>query len=131
MLNLIFIYNLMGACNTINVKENISSNLIEKNKKFSDFIVPKNLVSKGKIQNKYIITEEFLGRGASGIVSLAKDKTGKKQYAIKTINKLQIHNIDFVKTHSFFHNSEVTWYGKTNHFSLLNSCAPAVRLCLC
>jgi calcium-dependent protein kinase len=98
MLNLIFIYNLMGACNTINVKENISSNLIAKNKTFSDFIVPKNLVSKGKIQNKYIITEEFLGRGASGIVSLAKDKTGKKQYAIKTVNKLQIHNFDFIKS---------------------------------
>ena len=45
------------------------------------------------MKNKYIITQEYLGRGASGIVSLAKDKFGKKEYAIKTVNKSYIYNI--------------------------------------
>ena len=79
----------MGACNTINEKENIRRNQISnKYNKIPDFFLPQNLVIKGKIENKYIITQEYLGRGASGIVSLAKDKFGKKEYAIKTFMKI-------------------------------------------
>jgi calcium-dependent protein kinase len=80
----------MGACNVIEVKT-----LKKQNLKNSDLILPYNLVNHDKIQKKYKITEEFLGRGSSGIVSLAYDNKGNK-YAIKTINKSQIKNIDFI-----------------------------------
>ena len=89
----------MGACNTINEKENIRRNQISnKYNKIPDFFLPRGLVTKGKIENKYIITQEYLGRGASGIVSLAKDKFGKKEYAIKTVNKSYIYNIENIKS---------------------------------
>ena len=74
----------MGACNTINEKENIRRNQIPNtNKKIPDFFLPKNLIAKGKIENKYTITQEYLGR---------------KEYAIKTVNKSFIYNIENIKS---------------------------------
>ena len=50
----------MGACNTINEKENIRRNQISnKYNKIPDFFLPQNLVTKGKIENKYIITKNI------------------------------------------------------------------------
>ncbi len=84
----------MGTCSDISIKNNIKSNNIK-----SDYILPYNLINHENINKKYKITETFLGRGSSGIVSLAIDKKGKK-YAIKTINKSMIKNIENIISES-------------------------------
>ena len=80
----------MGTCSDVTIKNNIKSNNIK-----SDYILPYNLINHENINKKYKITETFLGRGSSGIVSLAIDKKGKK-YAIKTINKSMIKKEKYI-----------------------------------
>ena len=102
----------MGVCNSTNEKPNkpnVVQIKVKKNKKdssssqtktsistkdkLSDYIIPSNLSIRSPLSQKYKLSNEFLGRGASGIVSEGTDQSGQK-YAIKTINKLSLKSIE-------------------------------------
>ena len=97
----------MGICNSssekdnkprkINVKKNCnqssSTKVSESNKDKDDYILSSQLAIHSPLSNKYTISSEYIGKGASGVVSEAFDKFNQR-YAIKTINKLSVKFIE-------------------------------------
>ena len=96
----------MGVCNSINEKDNKPKVVNARSKrqdtsmsqtktsfstkeKMGDYIISPNIAIHTPLSKKYKMSNEFLGRGASGIVSEGTDANGHK-YAIKTINKLSL-----------------------------------------
>lgn len=92
----------MGSCNSTATKRNVPIRArIENARNFSatksDYLLSDELSNKSKINKKYKISTGYLGKGASGIVSEATDKEGKR-YAIKCINKLIIKNVTNIQS---------------------------------
>ena len=58
-----------------------------------DYIFSESFVNHSDIKSKYSLSTEFLGQGSSGTVFEATDVDGKK-YAIKSINKFSLENVD-------------------------------------
>lgn len=88
----------MGPCNSTDIKANkpIRIRIQNARKNFnpsqSEYLLSDELATKGRITKKYKLSTEYLGRGASGVVSEATDKKGKK-YAVKCVNKLVLKNV--------------------------------------
>ena len=75
----------MGNCDSVNHLEKESSDDFDE---YDDCILPDNMASKKPISQKYTLIKK-IGEGATGTVSIGKDKTGKL-YAIKSISKKNI-----------------------------------------
>ena len=82
----------MGICNSssekdnkprkINAKRNCnqssSTKISESNKDKDDYILSSQLAIHSPLSNKYTISSEYIGKGASGVVSEAFDKFNKR-----------------------------------------------------
>ena len=80
----------------------------------SDFILPLNLAIYDDLSKFYTISEEIIGSGASGIVSIGENSAGK--FAIKRINKLKIkYPEEIIKEAEFAkklnHKNIIKYYG--------------------
>jgi len=83
-------------------------------KKPSDYILPSNLAIYDDLLNFYTISNEIIGSGASGMVSIGENSTGK--FAIKRINKLKIkYPEEIIKEAEFAkklnHKNIIKYYG--------------------
>ena len=78
----------MGVCES-NSKNNKKIKRIDSQSDDNDYILSLKYSKRKNISEDYKIDSNFIGRGASGEVYIAKDKNGLK-YAIKRINKLSI-----------------------------------------
>ena len=80
----------------------------------SDFILPLNLAIYDDLTKFYTISNEIIGSGASGIVSIGENSAGK--FAIKRINKLKIkYPEEIIKEAEFAkklnHKNIIKYYG--------------------
>ena len=75
----------MGICNQPKNKIQKINNI----KEDSDYILPIEYSIRKKISLDYTMDSNFIGKGGSGEVYIARNKKGEK-FAIKTINKLHI-----------------------------------------
>ena len=80
----------------------------------SDFILPLNLAIYDDLTKFYTISDEIIGSGASGIVSIGENSAGK--FAIKRINKLKIkYPEEIIKEAEFAkklnHKNIIKYYG--------------------
>ena len=75
----------MGICNQPKKKIQKINNI----KEDSDYILPIEYSIRKKISLDYTMDSNFIGKGGSGEVYIARNKKGEK-FAIKTINKLHI-----------------------------------------
>ena len=78
----------MGVCES-NSKKNKKIKRIDSQSDDNDYILSLKYSKRKNISEDYKIDSNFIGRGASGEVYIAKDKNGFN-YAIKRINKLSI-----------------------------------------
>ena len=83
-------------------------------KKPSDYILPSNLAIYDDLLKFYTISNEIIGSGASGMVSIGENSAGK--FAIKRINKLKIkYPEEIIKEAEFAkklnHKNIIKYYG--------------------
>lgn len=91
----------MGVCDSTSHNHNHRSKSANtsprEQKDTTDYIVSSKFATHDDLTKYYTISSEFLGKGASGIVSEGTDSNGNK-YAIKRVNKFTIKDKNCIRT---------------------------------